>query len=42
SQDTLGKDDHNNAPPGFSKDAEQNPLADCSDDDDPDLPPGFG
>ncbi|CAJ2664140.1 unnamed protein product [Trifolium pratense] len=42
SQDTVGKDDHNNAPPGFSKDAEQNPLADCSDDDDPDLPPGFG
>jgi hypothetical protein len=42
SQDTLGKDDHNNAPPGFSKDTEQNPLADCSDDEDPDLPPGFG
>ncbi|GAU48197.1 hypothetical protein TSUD_185340 [Trifolium subterraneum] len=42
SQDSLGKDDHNNAPPGFSKDAEHNPLADCSDDEDPDLPPGFG
>lgn len=40
-QNTLGEDDHKNAPPGFSIDAEHNPPADCSDED-PDLPPGFG
>lgn len=40
SQDTPGEDDHNIPPPGFSKDPEHNPVADCSDED-PDLPPGF-
>jgi len=42
SQDVLGEDDvDSNAPPGFSKDVEQNPSSDCSDED-PDVPPGFG
>ncbi|KAL5064398.1 hypothetical protein RYX36_026135 [Vicia faba] len=41
SQDTLVEDDHNIAPPGFSKEMEHSPVADCSDED-PEVPPGFG
>ncbi|CAL0313391.1 unnamed protein product [Lupinus luteus] len=41
--DAVGEtDDNGDVPPGFSTDVEHNPVPDCGDEEDPDVPPGFG
>ncbi|KAE9597728.1 hypothetical protein Lalb_Chr16g0389691 [Lupinus albus] len=41
--DAIGETDSNgDLPPEFSTDVEHNPLSDCCDEEDPDVPPGFG